>query len=60
MKNYIIVAIVIILIIAGVVWYSNQGAVTPINDQTATTTSQTSATDVAPNATDVPVETSAQ
>lgn len=38
MKNYIIVAIVIILIIAGVVWYSNKGAVAPVDDQNVIST----------------------
>ena len=38
MKNYIIVAIVIILIIAGVVWYSNKGTVAPVGDTATSTT----------------------
>ncbi|MFA6416051.1 MAG: hypothetical protein WCW56_01015 [Candidatus Paceibacterota bacterium] len=37
MKNYIIVAIVIILIIAGVVWYSNKGTVAPVDNMATTT-----------------------
>ncbi len=42
MKNYIIVAIVIILIIAGVVWYSNKGAVAPVDTASTTDTLTTS------------------
>lgn len=44
MKNYIIVAIVIILIIIGVVWYRYNGTATPV-DGTATTTDTTTTID---------------
>ncbi|KKS76535.1 MAG: hypothetical protein UV64_C0024G0009 [Parcubacteria group bacterium GW2011_GWC1_43_11b] len=56
MKNYIIVAIVIILIIAGVVWYSNKGAVAPVEEPTVPTAPVApEAGATVPAATEVPV-----
>ncbi|OJI08124.1 MAG: hypothetical protein COX02_02240 [Candidatus Vogelbacteria bacterium CG22_combo_CG10-13_8_21_14_all_37_9] len=61
MKNYIIVAIVIILIIAGVVWYSNKGAVAPVDDQSAITTENVDVNaDATAPATDVSAEGAVQ
>ena len=46
MKNYIIVAVIIILIIVGVVWYKAKTPA-PIGDETVVTTEATT-TDTAP------------
>ncbi len=59
MKNYIIVAVIIILIIVGVVWYKAKTPA-PIGDETVVTTEATT-TDMAPavDTSDVPaVDTS--
>jgi len=65
MKNYIIVAIIIILIIVGVVWYKANNSVVPVTDESTVTTEPAPATDgttapldgsdvTAPTATDTP------
>lgn len=55
MKNYIIVAVIIILIIVGVVWYKAKTPA-PIGDETVVTTEATTTADMAPavDTSDVP------
>lgn len=44
MRNYIIAAIVIIIVIGGILWYKNK-ANTPVDNGVATTTTETTTVD---------------
>jgi uncharacterized protein YoxC len=59
MKNYIIAAIVIIIIIGGIIWYKNK-ANTPVDNGVATTTDTTAAPDVNGTSTDTVATTTAE